>query len=280
MCTKVTVIAIAALCALSTVPANAATVHFSGTDSTTQIASVFNRKSLYLNLHDAAAKLRLTVIWDSASGLLILSSPQDCVPVFERDQDEVQIKDKELFVRTDEVSSALGCKAALKGKNDLTLACPSGLPAGTVGNQAGDPAPGFRLHSDTATVVSLAERLKQRPMLVVFFRNGEWDPFSKLLLTMLQSRLDSIHALGYDVVAIHGYEPKSAVKWSKDLNVTFPLLADQYSAVIRAYNVLESAHLAAPSLFAIDQHGIIRLRHVFDLNGPPDLSPILKELKK
>ena len=69
------------------------------------------------------------------------------------------------------------------------------------------------------------------------------------------------------------------MKWSKDLSPGFPLLSDQYSAVIRAYDVLDRGRLPFPSIFLIDRQGIIRMRHLFDLSGPPDLAPIMEKLK-
>lgn len=277
--TRITLIcALFTACLFSAGVTPAATLHFPGTDSTTEIRSVFNKKTLYLNLADAAAKLTITLKQDTSAGLLILCTPQNCVPVFEQDQDEVQIEDKALFVRTDEIASALGCTATVKKKRDVFLACPAGLPKGRVGNQVGDLAPGFRLPVDTLSTVGLPDVLKRASVMVVFFRNGDWDPFSKLLLKMLEANLDSVRALGYNLVAIHGYEAKPAMKWTKDLALTFPLLADQYSAVIRAYDVLDRGRLAVPSVFVIDRRGVIRLRHIFDLSGPPDLAPVLESL--
>ncbi|HEY3294794.1 MAG TPA: redoxin domain-containing protein [bacterium] len=258
----------------------AATLHLPGTPSTMEVRSVFNQKTLFLNLSEVAGRLGVTVKRDTSAGVIVLCSPQACVPVFEQDEAEVQKKDSVLFVRTDEVAAALGCSFNVKKKTDVTLTCNGGLPQGPVGAQVGDMAPGFRLPVDTVSTMSLAERLQQRPLLVVFFRNGDWDPFSKLLLNLLQTHLDSVRALGYDLVAIHGYEAKTAMKWTKDLGLSYPLLSDQYSAVFRAYDVFDRGHFPLPSVFAIDRSGHIRMRYMFDLSAAPDMSAILQTLKR
>jgi len=260
-------------------PAFSATLHFAGTDSTTEVSSVFNNKALFLNLTEVAQKLTITVTRDTTAGIEVLSSPQNCILVFEQDDSSVQRKNGALFVRSDELAASIGCTAQIKKKNDMYLSCPTGLLYGRVGTQVGDLAPGFRLPVDTVTTIRSTELLKKRSLLVLFIRNGDWDPFSKLLLRIVQVNLDSVRALGYDVVAIHGYDARTAMKWKKDITVGFPLLADQYSAVIRAFDVFDTGHFPLPSVFAIDRSDTIRLRHVFDLNGPPDFAPILAQLR-
>jgi peroxiredoxin len=271
-----------AICGLSWLATvlHAATVHVDGTDSSSEVSSVFRDKTLLLNSCDVQAKLRITLLPDSGSGIMILATPQNCVTVFERDSAEALFQDGALYVRTDEVAEALHCSFQVKKKRNLNLTCPDGLPSSYVGPKVGDTAPGFRLKSDTVSTVALPDLLKHGPVVVVFFRTGEWDPFSKLLLRMLAANTDSLQDLGYQVVGIHGYEAKFGPKWQKDFEVQFPLLSDEYSTVMRTYGVFDRGHLAVPSLIVIGRDGTIRLRHIFDLSGPPDFSPILEKIRE
>ena len=116
--------------------------------------------------------------------------------------------------------------------------------------------------------------------MVAFVRSGDWDPMSRLLLSALESRLDSLRREGCEVVAIHGYEPKVGAKWATDLKLHFAQLSDHASAVMRGYEVFDQGHLPHCALFLLDRRGIICFRQVFGSEVvAPDIGPLLREVR-
>jgi peroxiredoxin len=252
------------------------------------IPSISKKKVEYLSLDGLTKALPISVVRDSASGMNVLCTAYDCVPIYEMDETDVQKKDNLVFVNAETVAGVLGCTAEVK-KNAIALNCAHGWDTVKVGSQAGNHAPGFRLKSAADTLpnsppsVFSSDLLSTHALLLVFFRAGDWDTAGKFLLRNLQARLDSLRGAGVAVVAVHGYEPRAAAKWVKALGITFPVLSDDYSAVMRAYDVFDSGHLPRPAFFMIDKQGTIRVRHLIeDVYAVPDMNIIMgavRELK-
>jgi peroxiredoxin len=103
-----------------------------------------------------------------------------------------------------------------------------------------------------------------RPTLLVFYR-GFWCPHCRRQLGALRDAAGEIEAAGAAVVAI-STQPLEAVAVAAD-GIAFPLLADPTTAAIDRYGVrdpIPEAHgsVARPSLFIVDQDGIVRFAYV------------------
>jgi peroxiredoxin len=256
-------------------------LHVRLADSTVDVrfVTVKHKSAPYLAVDDVAKYLPITLKRDADTDLLTLCSRADCVPVFVGDEEDATVRSSLIYVSGALTARALGCKIDFDKKAaTASFDCKDGLPPAKPGSSVGDYAPGFVLASDSG-VVSLRNLLKKGAVIVVFVRSGEWEPFSQILLKDVQTRLDSLKARGFEVVAIHGYQPRVGAKWAKTLGLTFPQLADTFSCVMRGYDVHDAAHLPHPALFAIDRSGVIQYRRVFeDISQPPDLEPVWKEL--
>jgi peroxiredoxin len=115
---------------------------------------------------------------------------------------------------------------------------------------------------------------------VAFVRSGQWDPLSRLLLNALESKLDTLHAAGCEVVAIHGYEAKVGAKWAAELKLHFAQLADNLSAVMRGYEVFDRGHLPHCAVFLLDREGVIHYRQVYENDAAvPDLEPFMQKVR-
>jgi peroxiredoxin len=70
--------------------------------------------------------------------------------------------------------------------------------------------------------------------------------------------LKAIQAKGAELVAV-SYDDVSILKGFADGNeITFPLLSDQVSAIIKAYGIYHQDGLPHPGTFVIDREGIVR----------------------
>ena len=102
--------------------------------------------------------------------------------------------------------------------------------------RTGDLAPGFALPDQHGTMVRLADRLSQGPVVLLFVR-GAWCPFCTLTLRAYQQFLPAIHDAGGDLLAI---TPQPATTCSlmaeRDL-LAFETLSDHGNQVARAYGI-------------------------------------------
>ncbi len=76
--------------------------------------------------------------------------------------------------------------------------------------------------------------------------------------------MDRIEALGAAVYGIAPEKTKNQKSFAERAGLSFPLLADDGSAVIRAYGVLndEQGTVPHPAIVVIDRDGVVRTLHV------------------
>ncbi|RTE67445.1 AhpC/TSA family protein [Amphritea opalescens] len=100
----------------------------------------------------------------------------------------------------------------------------------------GDKAPEFSLPDADGQSVSLADLLKHGPLIVTFYR-GSWCPYCNLQLRALSARLDEIHALGAQLVAISPQVPDGSMTKDAISEMDFSVLSDQDAQVAAAFGV-------------------------------------------
>lgn len=162
-------------------------------------------------------------------------------------------------------------KAFQQGANAITL---------------GEQAPEFTLPNPTGQSVSLAELLKNGPVVVTFYR-GDWCPYCNLQLRALNARLDEIHALGAQLVAISPQVPDDSMSKDEISEMDFWVLSDQDAKVAAKYGVAwevpeflaehmridrkldldvinngNGGVLPIPATFVLDRNGIVTWRYV------------------
>lgn len=82
----------------------------------------------------------------------------------------------------------------------------------------------------------------------------------------LQSGIERINAIDIQVVAVSYDSAEVLAKFAKKRKITFPVLSDPDSKVIKAYGVLNEgargpqAGIPHPATFLIDKQGIIRAK--------------------
>ena len=102
--------------------------------------------------------------------------------------------------------------------------------------QPGDAAPPFVLPDQHGTMVRLADRLSQGPVVLLFVR-GAWCPFCTLTLRAYQDILPTIHDLGADLLAITPQPASTCSLMAERDLLAFQTLSDQDNRVARAYDI-------------------------------------------
>ena len=173
--------------------------------------------------------------------------------------------------------------------------------------QIGHAAPHFTLPDASGKVVSLAHSLKKGPVVVTFYR-GSWCPYCNLQLRAIQSRLNEIHSLGAELIAISPQVPDGSMEAKEIDELGFVVLSDQDAQVAAQYGVawqvpeflaehmrvdrkldLEAINngngtiLPIPGTFILNQAGIVTWRYV-DVDyrtraEPGDMIEALKDIR-
>ena len=131
----------------------------------------------------------------------------------------------------------------------------------------GDLAPGFGLPDQHGTIVRLAERLENGPLVVLFVRGG-WCPFCTLTLRAYQAALPAIQAAGADLLAITPQPASSCNAVAERDLLAFPILSDHGNAVADAYGVAYDLAPALRSLYARLGHDLPRLNRTGNWRVP------------
>lgn len=250
-------------------------------DSLKYVSAIMEKKALFIAASDVQDQLPISIVSDPETGVFVLRTTLSCRNVYVADSSEVRMDGSSAFIHLLAIADVLGCDLKIKRRREAFFSCNSGYPTQQPGSNVGDIAPGFYLNATPDSLLSLSNLLTQGPVVVAFVRSGEWDPASKILLQGLQSRSDSLRSGGFEIVAVHGYEPRTGMKWAKDLKLTFAQLSDNLSAVMRGYDVFERGHHPFPALFVIDRNGIIRYREVFtDPMAAPDVEKMMEAIRQ
>ena len=169
--------------------------------------------------------------------------------------------------------------------------------------KAGDVAPDFDLPDAAGQQVRLAERLRDGPVVLKFYRGG-WCPYCNLELRAYQQSLPEITSLGAQLIAVSPETPDNSLSTVEKNALTFAILTDAGNHVARQYRlafllsdelrVLYKSRgrdlaewnggdwtLPVPGTFVIDTERRVALAHVdADYRSRLEPSAVLADLRR
>ncbi len=104
------------------------------------------------------------------------------------------------------------------------------------GIKVGEKAPDFVLNNALGQAVNLKDKLKQGPVVLVFYR-GAWCPFCNMHLHVLQQSLPEFKEHGAQLITITPQTPDKSVEQFKEKGYPFEVLSDLDSSVMKAYKL-------------------------------------------
>ena len=104
------------------------------------------------------------------------------------------------------------------------------------GIKPGEQAPDFTLSNAYGKPVRLADRLREGPVVLVFYR-GAWCPFCNLYLRTLYEQLTAIEAHGAQLLLVTPQTPDRSRKQMEEGRYRFEVLSDLDGAVMKAYRL-------------------------------------------
>jgi peroxiredoxin len=140
------------------------------------------------------------------------------------------------------------------------------------GPEVGSAIPPFEAKDQNGQTQSLKSIAGPKGALLVFHRSADWCPFCKMQLVELQRDLPRLKAEGIGLAAI-SYDSVEILKsFAARRGITFPLLADPDSKIIRAFGILnESAPkntpfwgVTRPGTYLVNPDGIVLSKRFSD----------------
>jgi thioredoxin-dependent peroxiredoxin len=122
--------------------------------------------------------------------------------------------------------------------------------------EVGALAPDFRLPS-TAGPIALSERLRNGPVLLVFYP-GDDTPVCTRQLCDYRDHLDVFRNLDVQVIAINPQSEASHQKFADKHGLPFPLVSDPKGAVCRQYGAVNLLGLTKRGLVLVGRDGRVR----------------------
>lgn len=130
-----------------------------------------------------------------------------------------------------------------------------------VGPQVGETIPDFSLPDGSGRVHTRASLIGPKGATIVFFRSADWCPPCKAHLIELQGHLDALRRDGLTVFAISRDSQAILGEFAKRHGVTFPLLSDADSTVIKRFGVLDANGWVGTPRFGVPYRGTITVNH-------------------
>jgi peroxiredoxin len=139
----------------------------------------------------------------------------------------------------------------------------------TLGPQVGSQVPEFTLRDQQGETRTLKSLMGPKGLMLVFFRSADWCPFCKTQLADLETKAADLKRDGLGLAAVSYDAVPVLADFSKRRHITYPLLSDAGSVVIRRYGILnttvpESSRQAYgipfPGTFILNPQGVVTAR--------------------
>ena len=125
--------------------------------------------------------------------------------------------------------------------------------------------PDFTLSDQRGQAVSLSEAMAGQRAVVFFHRSAAWCPYCRTHLVSFQKHLDEFEAAGVRVFTISNDPVEVLAGFAEEQGITYPLLSDPGSDVIRQYGILNTLiapdedryGIAYPGIYVTDESGVI-----------------------
>jgi len=135
-----------------------------------------------------------------------------------------------------------------------------------VGPQVHETVPDFSLPDAHGTMHTLPSLLGPKGATIVFIRSADWCPPCKAHLIELQGHLQELHRLGMNVFVISRDSQAINAEFAAQHGITFPILSDTDSAVIKRFGVLDASVAATrteasggPPYYGVPYRGTITI---------------------
>ncbi len=138
--------------------------------------------------------------------------------------------------------------------------------ADEIGLKVGETVPAIEARGADGTKVKFEELVGENGIVLVFVRSIDWCPFCKNQMVALDEIAPELNAKGYPIVALSYDSPKDQNKFLAKRDLSFKMVSDQESEVIKAFGLLNTEYkegsrpygVPHPTIYVISKDGEIK----------------------
>ncbi len=137
--------------------------------------------------------------------------------------------------------------------------------------------------------VQIDDLYGENGLVFVFYRSAKWCPYCQAQLINLKAYQDDIQSEGYNIAAISYDSIQDLKEFSDKRKITFPLLSDTKSEVIKLFGLLNTEYekgsfaygVPYPAIYVIKKDGKIKdMLREEGYKKRPEVSKILQIIKE
>ena len=102
--------------------------------------------------------------------------------------------------------------------------------------KVGEVAPSINGVDQFDKVINSSDILKENKILLLFYR-GNWCPYCRKHLKLLQENLEELTNKGYYVIVVSPEKPEKTEETSEKIKATFSIIHDVDNTIMKAYKV-------------------------------------------
>ena len=111
-----------------------------------------------------------------------------------------------------------------------------------VGPVLGKQAPAISVINTRQQPVNIKQLSGDNGLILLFFRSADWCPFCKKHLIELNNHAEKFTKLGYGLAAISYDNTDILTTFTKQKNISYPLLSDQKVQTMLAYDIVNEEY--------------------------------------
>tara|TARA_B100001123_G_scaffold425571_2_gene538584 strand:+ start:1046 stop:1612 length:567 start_codon:yes stop_codon:yes gene_type:complete len=145
----------------------------------------------------------------------------------------------------------------------------------------------FKVQNVEGKSLSFADLKGEQGAVLLFVRSLDWCPYCKKQVKDWNGRAEQLQQMGYPVTAISYDPPLTLQEFGESEGITFPLVSDKDSKLIKAFGILNTDFsetdplygIPEPTIYVVDAEG--KITHVYQEDGykrRPDPDVVIQDL--
>ncbi|HUG82174.1 MAG TPA: peroxiredoxin family protein, partial [Bryobacterales bacterium] len=122
-------------------------------------------------------------------------------------------------------------------------------PALNTGPEIGGRIPAFKVADSSGKLQTFETLRGPKGLLLLFTRSADWCPFCKGHLVQLERQREAFESRGYRLAALTYDSPEILRHFAARAGISYPLLSDPDSKVIRAFGILNKTVPASHAFY-------------------------------
>jgi peroxiredoxin len=128
-------------------------------------------------------------------------------------------------------------------------------PTTVMGIAVGEQIPVFGAKDQNGNFQDFSSIRGLKGAVIYFHRSAAWCIYCRAQLVQMEESKEALQRNGFGIAAISYDSPEVLRKFAKEKKISFPLLSDSGSKIIRDFNILDSNVLPGSPAYGVPYHG-------------------------